>query len=53
MYADDTVIFYSAKHIEELKLILNDDLHHINNWVTKNGLRLNPTKTQFMILGTR
>ena len=49
MYADDTVLFHSAKHINELESILNKDLESVDNWVKTNGLSLNPTKTQFMI----
>ena len=49
MYADDTVLSYSTKHIEELEFHLNQDL---DDWVKENGLSLNPTKTQFMIFGT-
>ena len=52
MYADDTVLFYSTKHINELEIVLNEDLQHVNNWVQSNGLSVNPTKSQFMIFGT-
>ena len=52
MYADDTVLIYSAKHVDELEYHLNKDLDLVNNWVQENGLTLNPNKTQFMIFGT-
>ena len=52
MNADDTVLLYSTKHIEELEFHLNQDLDCVNDWVKENGLSLNPTKTQFMIFGT-
>ena len=52
MYADDTVLFYSAKKVDELESSLNEDLCHVNSWVNTNGLSLNPIKTQFMIFGT-
>ena len=52
MYADDTVLFYSAKKVDEIESSLNEDLRHVNNWVNTNGLSLNPIKTQFMIFGT-
>jgi len=52
MYADDTVLLYSAKHIDEIEFHLNKDLDLVNDWVKVNGLTLNPAKTQFMIFGT-
>ena len=52
MYADDTVLFYSSKYVDELEAILNEDLDRINNWVKVNKLALNPTKTKYMICGT-
>ena len=52
MYADDTVLFYSAKKVDEIESSLNEDLRHVNSWVNTNGLSLNPIKTQFMIFGT-
>ena len=52
MYAGDTVLFYSAKKVDELESSLNEDLRHVNSWVNTNGLSLNPIKTEFMIFGT-
>ena len=40
MYADDTVLFHSAKHIDELESVLNKDLESVDKWVKENGLSL-------------
>ena len=44
MYADDTVLFYSAKKVDEIESSLNEDLRHVNSWVNTNGLSLNPSR---------
>ena len=52
MYADDTVIFFSAPLISEIELQLNLELINLSEWLSTNKLILNLTKTEFMVFGT-
>jgi hypothetical protein len=52
MYADDTVIFFSAKDTSEIERVLNTELELIHNWLHLNKLFLNLTKTELVLFGT-
>ena len=41
MYADDTVLFYSAKDVNVIEEKLNENLGLIGNWLRKNSLFIN------------
>ena len=53
MYADDTVIFFSAAQISEIELQLNLGLINLSEWLSTNILIFNLKNTEFMIFGTR
>ena len=38
---------------ENVQFCLNEDLANVFNWLQKNKLTLNMTKTEFMLLGSR
>ena len=48
MYADDTILYYSGKDIKDTESVLNKELE-VNKWLTQNHLRLNLSKTQYMV----
>ena len=52
MYADDTVIFFSAAQISEIELQLNLELINQSEWLSTNILNLNLKNTEFMVFGT-
>ena len=54
MYADDTVIYASAKDPDELQLKLSKDFNRVWDWLEANELVINlkPGKTECMIFGT-
>ena len=52
MYADDTMISYSFKTLDELHRVLNAELVDIDKWLPGNKLSLNVVKTQAMIVGS-
>ena len=54
-YADDTQILITAppKEINLKVKLLNEDLHLINEWCCKNGLKINPDKCNFTLIGTK
>lgn len=49
IYADDTCIVAGAKDATTLQNIVNQDLCKINSWLEGNGLRLNASKTVYMV----
>lgn len=54
MYADDLQVYTQAKLVDLPKAIalLNNDLHSIVQWSKSHGLRVNPSKTQAIIIGS-
>ena len=52
MYADDTMLMYSDKSLINIQSCLNNELNRVNEWLVKNRLVLNTSKTKYMIIGT-
>ena len=52
-YADDTTLYCASDNVSGLSKSLNADLEGVANWVEQNGLKLNETKTQMLLLGRR
>ena len=52
MYADDTEIYASSKHGDELVANLNSDLENVRKWMLQNKLQIHPTKTKYMYTGS-
>ena len=53
MYADDTVIYFSATSAGLIKQVLQNDLIYVEQWLQENKLVLNQSKTKWMLFGTR
>ena len=53
MYADDTVIYFSATSPSLIKQVLQNDLNYVEQWLQENKLVLNQSKTKWMLFGTR
>lgn len=55
IYADDVQVYISFKPSDYDIAIsdLNDDLDRIACWAEENGLVLNPTKTKYMLFGSK
>jgi hypothetical protein len=53
LFADDTQLFIAGKPNQLPKLIckLEQDLQNVVKWMNENGMKLNVTKTQFIVLG--
>ena len=49
LFADDTTIFYSTKHLDELYENISFDLNTLSDWFKANKLSLNVNKTNYMI----
>ena len=52
LYADDTVLFFTAKTAIELEASLNNDINRISSWMQENKLFLNVSKTEYVIYGS-
>ena len=48
MFADDTNIFFSDKHITSLFSTMNNELKNIQSWFNSNKLSLNASKTKYI-----
>lgn len=55
LYADDLQIYthVSNNDVQLGVALLNEDLHRISEWATRNCLLLNPNKSKYMILGSK
>ena len=55
LYADDVQIYIHVdpQNISRGLVDLNQDLDNIAKWSTRNALMLNPSKSKFMVLGSR
>lgn len=53
MYADDTVIYVSAKTASLAAVHLTQELENISNWLQASQLTLNIKKTVAMCISTR
>ena len=52
MYADDTVIYYSASAFIDVQNVVQNDLEKITLWMFDNELILNESKTKSMLFGS-
>ena len=52
LFADDTVLYCSAKSSMDLQQMLNEDLASVVEWLNDHKLTLNVTKSKFMIIGS-
>ena len=53
LYADDTVLYFSGKNLDEVITIVQNDLVLLSNWCSKNRLTINCKKTKYCIYGMR
>ena len=50
LFADDTVMYYAHKNIEEAAEATRQHLQEIDCWMDSNELTINIRKTQYMII---
>lgn len=55
LYADDTQIYhsFSPNNVSTALVQINKDLDMIADWSRRNNLVLNPTKSQFIVMGNK
>ena len=52
MYADDTVLFYTARTSEEIEITFNKELKLVKDWIVSNSLFLHRGKTECVLFGS-
>lgn len=50
LFADDTIIYVNGRDPSEIERKLNYDLNNIVKWLDSNSMKLNTTKTKFMLI---
>ena len=50
LYADDTVIYGSSNHCDDLVDKVNSDLYNIDNWMIQNRLQTHSKKSKNMFI---
>ena len=50
LYADDTTLFIIGRSLCFLKIKMQSDLNHLDGWLVANNLKLNVSKTKYMLL---
>ena len=53
LYADDTVLYFSAPTVENAIPIVQQDLYKLSEWCNKNRLTINCNKTKYCVYGMR
>ena len=53
LYADDTTLTYADNDFDQILMVMNKDLHALDDSLNKNKLSLNVIKTKCMFIGTR
>ena len=53
LYADDSAIITSGKHVDEIQNVLSNELGHIRDWLIDNKLSLHLGKTEAIIFGSK
>ena len=53
MFADDCILYYSSNSWNQIQTVLQRELDNFVAWTIRNNLRLNESKTQAMIVGSR
>ena len=51
LYADDTILYYSASSVKECEETISSDMKRVANWLKENKLLLHPDKTKSMLFG--
>lgn len=53
LFADDTLVSVSGKNFHQLFNTINSELSILHNWLCVNRLKLNSSKTKYMVFGSK
>ena len=49
LYADDAALLFADKTYKDLKLIIESEIHKVENWIISNKLTINYSKTNCVL----
>ena len=49
MFADDTSLGYASQDEDQIKYVINHDLHELGDWSKRWLMSFNPDKTEIML----
>jgi hypothetical protein len=49
LFADDTSLGYASQDEDQIKYVINHDLHELGNWSKRWLMFFNPDKTELML----
>ena len=52
MYADDTIMYFTASNAQEISSTLSSELAKVNDWLVDNSLFIHQGKTECVLFGT-
>ena len=52
-FADDTMLYFKFNKLDNIETLLNKELDKINTWMKQNHLKLNISKTKFMLFSPK
>ena len=52
MYADDTVMYFTARNTQEIISVLTSELAKVNDWLVNNSRFIHQGKTECVLFGT-
>ena len=50
VFADDTLLLYSSKNMNQLETLCNNELLLVKQWMDANKLKINPNKSQAVVI---
>ena len=53
LFADDTTALYNSSSLDDAFQTVNNELDHLNSWMSSNNLAVNVSKTNFVLFMTR
>ena len=53
LFADDTNLIMSGSDAKKLEIDINNELKNVDNWMRKNKLSINFSKTEYMLISRK
>ena len=53
LFADDTNLIMSESDAKQLEMDVNNELANVDNWMRKNKLSINFSKTEYMLISRK
>ena len=50
LFADDTLLYCIGENVDKILLTLNEEINLLEEWLSENSLKINTSKTKYMII---